>query len=188
MMEPAVGQAFIPVQTAPGTEAPFALLMCLPTGPSSMQNTTIKQNGCLMFPAVTPFHFPGQDIPIPSHRLLSSDRITGQNASGEVTQKHRKKMKAKRRRWPNCQVVPASHPPAASFRLCPKCMGTHFHANPPLKVRLPARLISKEQVQPLLYLSTCSGCLRHQISKYGCSAIKPQPFCGIKPCSQVTKA
>lgn len=140
-----------------------------------------------MFPAVTPFHFPGQDIPIPSHRLLSSDRITGQNASGEVTQKHRKKMKAKRRRWPNCQVVPASHPPAASFRLCPKCMGTHFHANPPLKVRLPARLISKEQVQPLLYLSTCSGCLRHQISKYGCSAIKPQPFCGIKPCSQVTK-
>lgn len=141
-----------------------------------------------MFPAVTPFHFPVQDMPIPSHRLLSSDRITGQNASGEVTQKHRKKMKAKRRRWPNCQVVPASHPPAASFRLCPKCMGTHFLANPPLKVRLPARLISKEQTQPLLYLSTCSGCLRQQISKHGSSAIRPQPFCGTKHCSQETKA
>ncbi len=34
-----------------------------------------------MFPATLPFHFPVHDMPIQPHRLLSSDRIRGQNVS-----------------------------------------------------------------------------------------------------------
>lgn len=47
MMEPAVGQAFIPVQTAPGPEVPFAHVMCIPESSSCMQNTAMEEMGDL---------------------------------------------------------------------------------------------------------------------------------------------
>ena len=82
MRKPAVGLAFILVQSAPGPEAPFAHVMCLPTSSSCMQSITVKEMGTpLMFPATLPFHFPLRDTPIQPHRLLSSDSIRGQHVS-----------------------------------------------------------------------------------------------------------
>ena len=82
MRIPAAGLAFIQLQTAPGPEAPFVHVMCLPTSPSCMQNFSIKEmRTLLMFPATLPFHFPVYDTAVQPHRLLSSDGMRSQNFS-----------------------------------------------------------------------------------------------------------
>ena len=84
MRIPAAGLAFIQLQTAPGPEAPFVHVMCLPTSPSCMQNFSIKEmRTLLMFPATLPFHFPVHDTAVQPHRLLS---VAFLQARGDLVQ------------------------------------------------------------------------------------------------------
>lgn len=128
MREPALGLAFILVQTAPGPWAPFAHVMCLPTSSSCMQSITIKEmRALLVFPATLPFHFPVQDMPIQPRRLLSSDSIRGQNVSRGNDTSAQEMMQPVMRSVPPRQLMPASCPPGTHFQVFPDEWGSSPH-------------------------------------------------------------
>ena len=117
MRIPAAGLAFIQLQTAPGPEAPFVHVMCLPTSPSCMQNFSIKEmRTLLMFPATLPFHFPVHDTAVQPHRLLSSDGIRGQKFPWKIRNQHRQMMQPMMRSVPPHQVMPDPCPPGPHLK------------------------------------------------------------------------